>query len=176
MFHWRTLSFAVLALLALQSCITQEPTRVAASDTTGNLTNGTTDGALSKEQPSAQSRSRRRTPEEVGALNVAKHREYVMRVRSQKRDAEWATKTELAIRKEIPELLQDTATFINADCRTSACLVLIEWKSYVVAQANWERLVLGALPVECDRGITLSIPDDQMQTYRELLVLANCKR
>jgi hypothetical protein len=154
----------MLTLLAVSSCVTHEPIRTAADD------------APSKAQSSAGPPLRGRTSEEVGALNVATHRKYIARIQAQNRDEEWAAKTELVMRKEMPALLEKTATFIDVDCRTNACLISLEWRSFIVAQGNWERLLLGVLSVECDREITLPNPEDPMRPYREMLVMANCKR
>jgi hypothetical protein len=124
---------------------------------------------------SAPKTNARRTPEERGAADIATHRTYIELVQAQSRNAEWAAKAEKAITEEMPKVLGNSATLINVDCRSSACLALIEWSSFSVAQEYWNIVVLAEMPVRCDREITLPPPKDERARYREHLVMVNCR-
>jgi hypothetical protein len=90
-------------------------------------------------------------------------------VESESIDAEWAERTRREIQDAIPTM-GISASFVEANCRTTRCTLKVEWPKYSTALEEQRKLIHSSAMSNCERALMLPPPEHVEDKYLATIV------
>ncbi|PTL75742.1 hypothetical protein DAT35_52760 [Vitiosangium sp. GDMCC 1.1324] len=115
------------------------------------------------------------SPEEAKQRILQRQRAQLEAHQREPLDFVWAKEAHSSFAADLSSLSREAAFRVrNIDCRTTTCVVNLEWTSYEEASTSYPRLLQHAYGLDCTRSIVLPEPEDPHVSYQANLLL-DCK-
>ncbi|MFY0571310.1 hypothetical protein ACN28E_46805 [Archangium lansingense] len=128
--------------------------------------------AAPREQPRPTRPPPPPSPEEAKQRILQRQRAQLEAHQREPLDFVWAKEAHSSFAADLSSLSREAAFRVrNIDCRTTTCVVNLEWASYEEASASYPRLLQHAYGLDCTRSIVLPEPEGPNVSYQANLLL-----
>lgn len=89
---------------------------------------------------------------------------------------DFAVRARGALEPEVGEVAEASGGRVaSVDCRTTSCIVTVQWPDYSAAQRSMRELIGASYSVRCDRILRIPAPPDPSEPYIGVLLLRDCR-